>query len=774
MTDKQEALNYHELPTPGKVAMVPTKACETARDLSLAYSPGVAEPCLEIAKNPDDVYRYTSKGNLVAVISNGTAVLGLGDIGPAASKPVMEGKGVLFKMFADVDVFDIELNSKTVAEVVEAVCAIAPTFGGINLEDIKAPECFDIETELCRRLDIPVFHDDQHGTAIIASAALINALEIAKKNISEVRMVISGAGAAAMACAKLLFGMGLSRENLLLVDSTGVIFKGRTEGMNRYKEEFAVSTSARTLADAMRNSDVFFGLSAKGLVTPEMLESMAANPIVFAMANPDPEIDYELAKATRSDVIMATGRSDFPNQVNNVLGFPYIFRGALDVRAKGINEEMKMAAVRALASLAKESIHDSVHAAYGDRDFSFGPEYLIPKPFDSRVLYYVAPAVAKAAIETGMAREKINIAEYTLRLKGKQNHGRVVLRQYYDIAKKAKKKRIAFPEGANEKVLKAAAMAAEERIVEPVLLGKASVIQEQAKRLEIDISRFEVIEPPLDPRFGRYVEAHYDAQSRKGLTRHEAERAVRLENVFANLMLSHGDVEGVVCGVDRSFPEMMRPILQTVGLRDGVNAASALFLVSINEQLFFFSDTAINISMTSEKLAEIALMSAEFARSMGVAPRVALLSYSSFGSNKHASAQMVRDARELVLAAKPEFEIDGEMQADTAVMHSILKEHYPFCQLSGPANVLIFPDMQSANISFKLLQRLGQARVVGPIILGLKAPAYVLQRHATSDEIFNIITVAVAQSEIRRREAKASKGKSQSKPALRVVNGENV
>jgi malate dehydrogenase (oxaloacetate-decarboxylating)(NADP+) len=470
---------------------------------------------------------------------------------------------------------------------------------------------------------------------------------------------------------------------------------------------------------------------------------------------------------------MATGRSDFPNQVNNVLGFPYIFRGALDVRARGINDEMKMAAVRALAALAKESVHDSVHAAYGEHDFSFGPEYLIPKPFDSRVLYYVAPAVAKAAIDSGMAREKINIADYTLRLKGKQNHGRVVLREYYDIARKAKKKRIAFPEGTNEKVLKAAAMAAEERIVEPVLLGKASIIQEQAKRLEIDISRFEVIEPPLDSRFASYVEAHYQAQSRKGMTKNEAERSVRLENIFANLMLAHGDVEGVVCGVDRSFPEMMRPILQTVGLRDGVNAASALFLVSINEQLYFFSDTAINITMTSEKLAEVAVMSAEFAESMGVTPRVAMLSYSNFGSNTHESAQMVRDARDMVIAKKPGLQIDGEMQADTAVMHSILKENYPFCQLDGPANVLVFPDMQSANISFKLLQRLGGARVVGPIILGLKAPAYVLQRHATSDEIFNIITVAVAQAEIHRREAKANKGKAQAKPALRVVNSEN-
>jgi len=768
MSERQEALDYHEFPNPGKVSTTPTKACETARDLSLAYSPGVAEPCLQIAAAPEDVYRYTSKGNLVAVISNGTAVLGLGDIGPAASKPVMEGKGVLFKTFAGIDVFDIELNSRTVEEVVNAVCAIAPTFGGINLEDIKAPECFDIERELIAKLDIPVFHDDQHGTAIIGGAALINALEIAEKKFEDVRLVVSGAGAAAIACAKLFIAMGLKRENLLMVDSTGVIYKGRTKGMNAYKDEFAVETERRSLADALDGADVFIGLSAKGLVTPEMLLSMAKNPIVFAMANPDPEIDYELAVQTRSDVIMATGRSDYPNQVNNVLGFPYIFRGALDVRAKGINEEMKMAAVRALAALAKESVHDSVHAAYGGNGFSFGREYLIPKPFDPRVLYHVAPAVAKAAIESGMARQKIDIEEYTLKLKGKQNHGRVILRDYYDVARKAKRKRIAFPEGTNEKVLKAAAMAADEGIVEPVLLGKKTVIEETAKRLEIDISKYEIIEPPLDRRYPEYVKAYYETESRRGVNLVEAERAVRLENIFANLLLAHGEIEGVVCGVDRSFPEMMRPILKTVGLAPGVSTASALFLVSVGDRLFFFSDTAINIEMTSAKLAEIAMMSAEFAESMGVTPRVAMLSYSTFGSVKHPTVDIVRDACSIVRKQRPALQIDGELQADPAVVTSILKEHYPFANLDSAANVLVFPDMQSANISFKLLQRLGGARVVGPIILGLKAPAYVLQRHATADEIFNIITAAVAQAQFMRREAKGKK--KSAKPELKVVN----
>ncbi len=750
MTENEAALRYHEFPTPGKVETVPTKPCETVRDLSLAYSPGVAIPCLEIERDPANVYRYTSKGNLVAVISNGTAVLGLGDIGPMGSKPVMEGKGVLFKSFAGIDVFDIELDTKDPKAFIETVAAMAPTFGGINLEDIKAPECFIIEEELKKRLDIPVFHDDQHGTAIIAGAALLNALEICNKDLSSVRLVISGAGAAAIASAHLLFRLGLKRENLLMVDSTGVIYKGRTVGMNSYKSEFAVETTKRTLADAMRDCDVFFGLSTKDLLTPEMLLSMAKNPIVFAMANPDPEIDYNLAKATRSDVIVATGRSDFPNQVNNVLGFPFIFRGALDVRARGINEEMKMAAVRALAALAKESVHDSISAAYDGTGFSFGPEYLIPKPLDPRVLYYVAPAVAKAAMESGVARENIDIAEYTLRLKGKQNKARITLRSYYDVALKASAKRIAFPEGANSKVLKAAVMAHQEGIVEPVLLGKVDKIKDEARRLELDISKFELIEPPQDSRYSQYVSRYYNLLSRQGVACIEAERAVRLENVFANMMLLGGDVDGIICGVDRSFAKMMKPILDTVGLRDGVTTAAALFLVSVGERLFFFSDTAINIDMTSEKLANIAIMSAEFAESMNISPRVGLLSFSNFGSSRHPSARMVRQARDLVKVRCPELQIEGEMQADTAVVSSILKENYPFSELESAANVLVFPDMQSGNIAFKLLQHLGGARVVGPIILGLKAPAYVLQRHANVDEIFNMITVAVAQAELGR------------------------
>ena len=748
MKNNINALDYHSQPQPGKISITPTKPCETAHDLSLAYSPGVAEPCLEIAKNENDVYKYTSKGNLVAVISNGTAVLGLGDIGAPASKPVMEGKGVLFKTFADIDVFDIELNAQGVKDVVDAVVAIAPTFGGINLEDIKAPECFDIEEELKSKLDIPVFHDDQHGTAIIAGAALLNALEITNRKITDVKLVVSGAGAAAIACAKLLFNLGLPRQNLLLVDSTGVIYEGREKGMNKYKSEFAIKTDARSLEDAMNGADVFFGLSAKDILTPEMLKTMAKDPIVFAMANPDPEIDYNLAKATRPDVIMATGRSDFPNQVNNVLGFPYIFRGALDVRAKGINEEMKMAAVKALAELAKESVHDSVNAAYGGVNFTFGPEYLIPKPFDPRVLYYVAPAVAKAAIETGMARENIDIEAYTLKLKGKQNHGRVMLREYYNIAQSAKKKKIAFPEGKNEKILKAAAMAYDEGIVEPVLIGTAEKIKQTAFKLDIDISKFEIIEPVKDSRFTTFAKAYHKEYSRAGISLEDAEREISKENIFANMLLRNNDVHGVICGMERSYHEMVRPILKLIGLQEGVKTASAVYLVSVNDKLLFFADAAINIEMTSEKLSDIAIMSANLAKSMGIEPRIAMLSFSNFGSVDHSSSNTIRDAVKMVWDKQPGLQIDGEMQADTAVVSSILNEHYPHSVLKDPANILIFPDMQSANISFKLLQRLANARVVGPIILGLEAPAYVLQKHATADEVFNLITVAVAQANL--------------------------
>jgi malate dehydrogenase (oxaloacetate-decarboxylating)(NADP+) len=750
MTDYRNALDYHSQPTPGKISITPTKPCETARDLSLAYSPGVAEPCLEIADDESKVYKYTSKGNLVAVISNGTAVLGLGNIGPSASKPVMEGKGVLFKTFADIDVFDLELKTSTSEEFINAVAALAPTFGGINLEDIKAPECFEIERILKEKLDIPVFHDDQHGTAIIASAALKNALELTERKIDQIKLVVSGAGAAAVACMRLLLTMGLRKENLLMCDSKGVIFKGRTEGMNEIKEEFAVETTCRSLADAMNGADVFFGLSSKGLVSPEMLLSMNDNPIVFAMANPDPEIEYDVAKSTRPDVIMATGRSDYPNQVNNVLGFPFIFRGALDVRAKCINEEMKMAAVNALAELAKQPVPDSVYRAYGNVRFAFGTDYLIPKPFDPRVLHFVAPAVAQAAMDSEVAREKIDLNEYTLKLKAKQNQGRVILRSYYGLAKKASRKRVALPEARDDRVLKAAAMAYEEGIAEPILLGHRPVIEEQIKRLDLDLKDFQIVEPEFDERREGYIEKYYNLLQRKGVTKSDAERLLRSKHVFANMMLAEGDVEAVICGIDRYYPVMVKPILDIVGRREGIKNVAGMYLLSVKEKLFFLADVSMNITMDSQKLADVAMLTAEFAQSMDIKPHIAMLSSSNFGSLKHPTSTMVREATEIVKKRAPYLQIDGEMQADTAVVSDIMKQDYPFCTLENPANVLIFPDMQSGNIAFKLLHRLADARAVGPIILGLKKPAYALQRHVSVDEIFNMITVAVAQSALAK------------------------
>lgn len=748
MSIKDEALLYHEKPTPGKIAVVPTKPCFTSRDLSLAYSPGVAEPCLAIEKNKEDVYRYTSKGNLVAVISNGTAVLGLGDIGPEASKPVMEGKGVLFKAFADIDVFDIELNAREVDYFVETVVALAPTFGGINLEDIKAPDCFYIEQKLKERLDIPVFHDDQHGTAIIAGAGLLNAIEVTERDIKKIKLVVSGAGASAIACSRLLFSLGLPKENLTMVDTKGVIYRGRIEGMNEFKEEFAIETDNRTLSDAMKGADVFFGLSVKDMLTPEMLLSMADNPIVFAMANPDPEIDYHLAKATRSDAILATGRSDYPNQVNNVLGFPFIFRGALDVRASTINEEMKMAAVKALAQLAKEPVTPNVRKAYGNSDFTFGPEYLIPKPFDPRVLYYVAPAVAQAAMDSGVARQQIDMDEYILSLKGKENQGRATLKGYHSLARRSSNKRIAYAEGDNPQVMKAAQMALQEGVAIPVLIGKQHSIVAKAKKIDLDITQFEIVEPSQDRRYEAYVDQYYSLTARSGNTHSEALYDMRQAHIFGNMLLRNAEVDGLICGVDRYYPEMIRPILKIIGLQQGISSPAGLYLVSTKDRLLFFSDTTVNVEMNSEKLSNIAIMTAEFAKSMDIEPRIAMLSYSNFGSVKNETSNMVREATRLVKQKAPHLKVDGEMQADTALVEDILKEHYEFSDLDKPANVLIFPDMQSANISYKLMHRVGGAHVVGPIILGLNKPAYVMQRHANTEEIFNMTTVAVAQASL--------------------------
>ena len=743
-----EALDYHALPTPGKLAIVSTKPCQTARDLSLAYSPGVAAPCLEIAENPELVYKYTSKGNLVAVITNGTAVLGLGNIGPAAAKPVMEGKAVLFKSFADIDVFDLELNCATSEQFIDAVTALGPTFGGINLEDIKAPECFDIEQELAKRLDIPVFHDDQHGTAIIAGAAFLNAVELSGRCVEKVKMVINGAGAAAISCARLLLRLGVVRENIILCDSKGVVFTGRKDGMNKYKEEFATSSPTRTLAEAIKGADVFFGLSSKDVLLPEMLLTMADNPIVFAMANPDPEITYPLAKATRSDVIMATGRSDYPNQVNNVLGFPFIFRGALDVQASSINEEMKIAAVHALAKLAKEPVPESVRTAYEDQYFSFGFDYLIPKPFDPRALEYVAGAVAEAAMASGVARRNIDPQQYRLSLRQKTNQGREILRSYYGLAHRSMHKKVAFAEGENERIIKAAIMALEEGIAEPILLGNESRIRAVADSAGVSLKGVRVLTPQNSPQYQKYVETYYKARHRKGVTKSTAEHLLRSEHIFANLMLIEGEADAVISGVDRHYSEAIRPILDIVELKPGVSVASALYILSIKSKVFFLTDVALNVDMTSTKLAGIAVMAAEFAKSMNIDPQVAMLSFSNFGSVKHPLTEMTRAACELAREKAPWLKIDGEMQADTAVSYDLIKGSFPFCSLDGPANVLVFPDMQSGNIAYKLLQRLAGASVVGPIVLGLKYPSHVVQHNASVDEIFNLITVAVAQASL--------------------------
>ncbi len=750
---KQAALQYHAEPTPGKISVVPTKPCDTARDLSLAYSPGVAEPCLEIEANPEDSYKYTSRGNLVAVISNGTAVLGLGDIGAAAGKPVMEGKGVLFKTFADIDVFDIEIDCKDPQKLVEIIASLAPTFGGINLEDIKAPECFYVEQELKKRLDIPVFHDDQHGTAIIAGAAILNALKLVGKNIQDVRLVVNGAGASAISCTKLINNLGLPKEHIIMCDSNGVIYKGRQKGMNEYKELFAADTECRTLADAVKGADIFLGLSVANALTPEMLLSMANDPIVFAMANPNPEIDYSLAKATRSDVIMATGRSDYPNQVNNVLGFPYIFRGALDVRASTINEEMKLAAVHALAAIATDPVPDSVIRAYGKTPFSFGRDYLIPKPFDPRVLYHVAPAVAKAAMDSGVARQEIDLNAYINRLKGKHNKAREILSVYLNETTRTSAKRIALPEATNPRIIRAAVTALEDGIANPVLVGKRQKIEEVAKSLELDISQLEIIEPATDQRFEEYAQELLSRRCRGGLTLSDARRELRMPHTFANLMLSLGNVDGVICGVDNSFNQLARPLIETVGLRDGVASAAGLCVLSIQGRLLFLADTTLNIKMTTEKLATTALLAAEFAQSMNVIPRIAMLSYSTFGSVNHRDVVMVREAVQSVKARAPHLQIDGEMQVDAAIDQEILSEYYPHSMLDQPANVLIFPDMQSGNIAYKLLHRVAGARIVGPIMLGLRAPAYILQRYATENEILNMITVAAAQASLRQKQS---------------------
>jgi len=744
---KQEALDYHQGTRPGKVEVVSSKPCLTQRDLSLAYTPGVAEPCLEIEKNPLDAYKYTSKGNLVAVISNGTAVLGLGDIGALAGKPVMEGKGVLFKRFADIDVFDIELNTHNADEVIKTCQLLEPTFGGINLEDIKAPECFYIEETLKKTMKIPVFHDDQHGTAIISGAALVNALELVGKKIEDVKIVVNGAGASGIACAEHYICLGAKRENITMVDTKGVVYKGRTAGMNPYKERFAHETEKRTLADACTGADVLLGLSAKGAFTPEIVASLAPKPIVFAMANPDPEITYDEARAVRADIIMATGRSDYPNQVNNVLGFPFIFRGALDVHATTINEEMKLAATHALATLAKEDVPDSVCRAYGVERLKFGPDYIIPKPFDPRVLVWEAAAVARAAMETGVAQSPVDLSEYREQLEKRLGKAHELMRIMINKAK-SNPKRVVFPEGEHEKILRACHVLLEENVAIPVLLGHGGQVQKAAAELGISLDGAIIVEPESHPRRDEYVQEYYRLRQRKGVTLASAQEQMNHRNIFGSMMVRMGDADALVSGVTKNYPDTIRPALQVIGVREGIHKVCGIYLLITRKgELYFFADATVNIEPTAEDLAEIALCAAQEARRFDVEPRVAMLSFSSFGSTRHPLCDKVRKAVELVRFADPTLMIDGEVQADMAINRKKLEENFPFANIKGGANVLVFPDLQSCNIAARLVPQLGAGETLGPILSGMAKPVHLLQRGAEVEDVVNIATVAVVDAQ---------------------------
>jgi malate dehydrogenase (oxaloacetate-decarboxylating)(NADP+) len=749
MIKDQEALDYHKTGRKGKIEVIPTKPCTTQRDLSLAYSPGVAIPCLRIEKNPDDAFDYTARGNLVAVISNGTAVLGLGDIGALAGKPVMEGKGVLFKRFADIDVFDIEVDSHDPDEIIKLVKLLEPTFGGINLEDIKAPECFMIEEALKKALNIPVFHDDQHGTAIISGAALMNATELIGKKMNEIRIVVNGAGASGIACAKFYISLGVRPENLILCDTKGVIYKGRKEGMNPYKEEFARETGARTLADAIKGADVFAGLSVANVVTREMVQSMADSPIIFAMANPDPEITYDEAMAARPDVIMGTGRSDYPNQVNNVLGFPFIFRGALDVRATAINEEMKRAASYALANLAKEDVPDSVSKAYGGERLHFGKDYLIPKPFDYRVLIWEASAVAKAAMETGVARVKVDLEEYKEQLENRLGKSREVMRTMINRAKR-RPKRIVYPEGSNEKVLRAAHLVADEEMAQPILLGDEEQIDRTARELDVPLEGIQILNPSKSKRLESYSEEYYRLRQRRGVTWNEAMQAMHNPTNYAAMMVRMGDADGLIAGLTQHYPDTLRPALQIVQTDERISSVASVFMLIVKDKIYFFADTTVNIEPTAEELAEIALMSAEVAKRFNVEPRVAMISFSNFGSVRHPIVDKIRQALNIVRSHNPELMIDGEMQVDTALAPEIIEQYYPFSSLKGGANVLIFPELQSANAGIKLLQRLGGAEAIGPILVGMRHPVHLLQKGSEVKDIVNMTAIAVVEAQDKK------------------------
>ncbi|MGB1269420.1 MAG: NADP-dependent malic enzyme [Flavobacteriaceae bacterium] len=746
---RHEALIYHAKPTPGKIKVVPTKKYATQRDLALAYSPGVAEPCLEIEKNPEEAYRYTAKGNLVAVITNGTAVLGLGDIGPLASKPVMEGKGLLFKIFADIDVFDIEVDTKDIDAFVQTVKNIAPTFGGINLEDIKAPEAFEIERRLIEELDIPVMHDDQHGTAIISSAALLNALEIAEKEVSEVKIVISGAGSAAISCANLYVRLGAKYENIIMFDIDGVLHKDRTD-LSSLQKKFTYGIKGTTMADAMKNADVFLGLSVGNILSQEMLLTMAKNPIVFAMANPTPEIDYNLAINTRDDIIMATGRSDHPNQVNNVLGFPFIFRGALDVRATKINEEMKLAAVHAIAELAKTPVPEQVNIAYGETKLIFGKDYIIPKPFDPRLIAIIPPAIAKAAMDSGVATEPIeDWAKYEEELLQRLGSDNKLVRLIHRRAK-SNPKRIIFAEADHLDVLKAAQIVHEEGIGIPILLGNRDVILELKEEIGFD-DDVVIIDPKIDEEResrARYAQKYWEKSQRKGKTYLEAKKWMRERNYFAAMMVNEGDADALITGYSRSYPTVLKPMLELIGMAKGVSRVAATNLMMTERGPMFLSDTSININPTARELAVIAKMTSRTVKLFGMEPIMAMMSYSNFGSSNHESADKVADAVAYLHKYYPDIIVDGEVQTDFALNSEMLSEKFPFSKLAGKkVNTLVFPNLDSANISYKMLKELNKAESIGPILMGMSKAVHVLQLGAKVEEMVNMAAVAVVDAQ---------------------------
>lgn len=751
---REQALTYHSEGRPGKIEVIPTKEAKTQRDLSLAYSPGVAEPCKEIAANKEDVYKYTAKGNLVGVITNGTAVLGLGDIGPEASKPVMEGKGVLFKIFADIDVFDIEINEKDPDKFVNIVASLEPTFGGINLEDIKAPECFEIETRLRERLKIPVMHDDQHGTAIISSAALLNALELQRKKIEKAEFVVNGAGAAAMACVKLYISLGARYENFIMFDKDGVLHKGRTD-LDEEKQKFAVNRTDWTLEKAMKDADVFLGLSIGNVLTSEMIKSMAKNPIVFAMANPDPEIPYNIAVEARKDIIMATGRSDFPNQVNNVLGFPYIFRGALDVRATQINEAMKLAAVKALAQMAKSAVPDIVNMAYNEKTIAFGPDYIIPKPLDPRLLTMVAPAVARAAMESGVAQQPIKdwntyIVDLNRRL-GLDNQ----LLRVIGAKARSNPKRVVFADADNIKILKAAQIVFDEGVAFPILLGNVKKITSIAAANHIDLADFPIIDPAGDEseeKRNAYGTLFFNKRKRKGFNYYESKKIMKDRNYYGSMMVETGDADAMISGLSKNYPETIRPALQIIGKEEQVKKIAGMYIIITKKGPLFLADTTINFNPTAEEVADIAIIAAREVKQFNITPRIAMLSYSNFGSSDSPEAELMAHAAAIVKERRPDLIVDGEMQASMAFNSEILKENYPFSELADQeANTLIFPNLAAGNIAYNLLKEVGGAEVIGPILLGLKKPVHVLQLGSNVRSIINMALIAVIDAQMKSK-----------------------